>query len=97
MDAETFFIILCICLFHVGTSIAKFKNKTMKKLTVFTAALGVGFLLYAVYKKLRLAEDKNDTTDVRTESGSRHITDVFTRAKHMATAEDIPTGEPAVQ
>jgi len=65
----------------------------MKTLPVFTAALGVTFLLYALYKKLRFAAN-NKSVDEITAPASRHITDVFAKAKQVATPGEGITGEP---
>jgi hypothetical protein len=69
----------------------------MKRLPVFTAALAFGFLLYALYKKKlgRYAEDPNEIADVNTENDSRHITNVFAKAKNVATSEEVPAVESA--
>ena len=68
----------------------------MKRLPAFIAALGLGFLIYALYKKSgRFDENTNEITDDNYEPESRHITDVFAKAKNVATSEEIPGGESA--
>ena len=62
----------------------------MKKLPVFTAALALGFLFIALYrrsKKLNPGEQKS----MKAEPQSRHLTDAFAKAKNYTPLEEEPS------
>jgi hypothetical protein len=69
-----------------------FKIKIMKKLPVFTAAIALSFLIYTLYKKSKhRIEDLQDVT--LPEPRTHHVTDVFAKAKKVATAEEAESGK----
>ena len=52
----------------------------MKKLPVFTAALALGFLFIALYRRSKkLSRDEQQS--MKAEPQSRHLTDAFAKAK----------------
>ena len=83
--------VICPFTMNAGISIVFLKIKTMKRLPVFTALLSLGFLLYVLYKKSGNEEEPQDIMEY--EPHSHHITDVFAKAKEVATSHKTESGE----